>query len=112
MPLPHVSRDLQSPEQPSPDTLLPSSHASPVSLMPSPQRGFWQSVRHASATFAFDTPLSHCSPCIGSMIASPQRCSLHVVRHIASAAFEFITPRSHCSPFAMSMMLLPQVSRE
>src|SRR5437879_3714055 len=46
------------------------------------------------------------------MIASPQRCNLHVVRHVASAALEFITPRSHCSPFATSMMLLPHVSSD
>src|SRR5437588_921230 len=64
MPLPQVSADLQSPEQPSPETLLPSSQTSPVSLMPSPQRGFWQLLRHLSGRSAFETSLSHCSPCI------------------------------------------------
>jgi hypothetical protein len=38
MPLPQPSVDLQSAEQPSPEVVLPSSHASPVSVMPSPQR--------------------------------------------------------------------------
>jgi hypothetical protein len=36
----------QSLEQPSPFTLLPSSHTSPPSSMPSPQRGIVQLVRH------------------------------------------------------------------
>src|SRR5439155_5949626 len=50
MPLPQVSFDLQSPEQPSPDTLLPSSQTSPfvVSTIPSQQRCGLQFLRHVA----------------------------------------------------------------
>ena len=39
--------ELQSAAQPSPLTLLPSSHTSPPSSTPSPQKGTVQSVRQA-----------------------------------------------------------------
>src|SRR5262249_43678997 len=111
MPLPHVSSERQSPEQPSPDVMLPSSQTSATSLFLSPQRGTWQSGQHRSAASSWSMPASHCSPCFGSLIPSPHLGSLQFVRHCESAAFEFIAPRSHCS-LIVSMMPLPQTSSE
>ena len=52
--------ELYSGEQPSPATLLPSSHCSPASFTPSPQMIRVQSLRQASSSIAL--PSSHCSP--------------------------------------------------
>src|SRR5205823_2208253 len=112
MPLPHVSFDLQSAEQPSPDTPLPSSHTSPLVLsrMLSPQRCGRQFVRHvAFAAFEFDTPRSQTSPRLVSMMVSPHFGSLQVVRHGAFGVFAFAAPASHCSPLIVSVTLLPHV---
>src|SRR3569623_57709 len=113
MPLPHVSFDLQSAEQPSPDTTLPSSHTSPVSWIPSPQRSGVQLTRHAAlGRFEFAEPLSHSSPNTLSTIESPHFWRVQSRRHVAFGAFAFAPPLSHCSPFAVSMMPLPHVSSE
>src|SRR5881628_2080041 len=56
----HGSRR-QPAEQPSPDTVLPSSHCSPASTTPSPQRGSrWQVAEQPSPETVL--PSSHCSP--------------------------------------------------
>src|SRR6185312_7178582 len=47
----------------------PSSHCSPLSMMPSPHIGSRQSVRHTFGTSLFDPPLSHCS--VGAFTPSP-----------------------------------------
>src|SRR5438477_294946 len=68
--LPHVSSDLQSAEQPSPETVLLSSHASPTvpTTVPLPPG------RHAMLSGSPPTalPSSHCSPFAVSMMPLPQ----------------------------------------
>src|SRR5947209_3342485 len=113
MPLPHVSFDLQSLEQPSPLVVLPSSQISPLVLsrMPSPQRCGRQFGRQvAFALLEFAAPRSHCSPNAVSTIESPHFCRRQVGRHGAFGAIEFPPPLSHCSPTAVSTMPLPHVS--
>src|ERR1051325_416711 len=56
-------------------------------------------------------PLSHCSPCSGSMIESPHFTSLHVVRHAESGLLLLLAPRSHCS-LSVSITPLPHTSSE
>ncbi len=63
IPLPHVSSDLQSAEQPSPETLLPSSQTSPfdLSTMPLPHASFdLQSAEQPSPSLLL--PSSQTSP--------------------------------------------------
>src|SRR5437588_296060 len=70
-PLPQVSFDLQSAEQPSPETVLPSSQTSPfvLSRMPSPQRCGMQLMRHAAfGALLLEAPASQTSPRVVSMI--------------------------------------------
>src|SRR4051794_39706468 len=101
MPLPHVSFDLQSERQPSPLTMLPSSHTSPFSgsVTPSPHFGSRQVSRHtASGLFEFMLPASQTSPFVVSTTPSPHFGSLQPMRHAALGAFEFAAPASHSSP--------------
>src|SRR5262245_25239850 len=98
----HASR-LHLDEQPSPDTVLPSSHCSPGSRMPSPQRGScWQVAEQPSPDTVL--PSSHCSP--GSRTPSPQRGSRWQVAEQPSP--ETVFPSSHVSP--KSTTPLPQAS--
>src|SRR3569623_1842834 len=100
MPLPHVSFDLQSFLQRSPELFLPSSHCSPfvLSTIRSPQRCGWQFVRHVMfGRFELFVPRSHASPSTVSVIASPHTGSLQVGRHAAFGALELTEPASHCS---------------
>src|SRR5689334_19956929 len=83
-PLPQVSLDLQSAEQPSPAVVLPSSQASPLVLsrMLSPPRWGWQLVRHdAFGRFELAPPASHSSPSTVSVTLSPHLGSWQLVRH-------------------------------
>src|SRR3569623_366344 len=112
-PLPPVSFDRQSAEQPSPAVSFPSSHCSPfvLSTIRSPQRCGWQFVRHVMfGRFELFVPRSHASPSTVSVIASPHTGSLQVGRHAAFGALELPAPASHCSPVLASTILLPQVS--
>src|SRR5690242_4688909 len=98
----HASR-LHRDEQPSPETVLPSSHCSPGSRTPSPHRGScWQVDEHPSPEIVF--PSSHCSP--GSTSPSPQRGSRWRVEEQPPP--ETVLPSSHVSP--TSTMPLPQPS--
>src|SRR5256885_2093027 len=113
MPLPQVSFDLQSLEQPSPAVVLPSSQTSPsaLSTTPSPQRGSTHDGRHgALGLFEFAAPASQTSPRAVSTMPSPHFGSWQLVRHAALGFCELPAPASHCSPFAVSTMPLPQVS--
>src|SRR4029077_13167873 len=113
--LPQVSFDLQSLEQPSPETVLPSSQTSPLVLSstPSPQRCGAQFVRQvAFGAFEFAAPRSQISPNRVSTIASPHFWSKQDVRQVAFGLFEFAEPLSHCSPLTLSMIPLPQTSRD
>lgn len=79
-PLPQVSLERQSEEQPSPATTLPSSQASAASRIPSPQRCGWQLVRHAAfASSLLADPASQPSPFWASAMPSPQRGMRHEV---------------------------------
>src|SRR3569623_1042168 len=88
--LPHVSSDLQSAEQPSPEIVLPSSQTSPVSTIWSPQRGSWQFVRHLSLVSELLRPLSHASPCSGSVTASTHTGSMQFVRQAQSRTIKML----------------------
>src|ERR1044071_1656359 len=66
-PLPQVSGDRQSAEQPPPETFLPSSHTSPGSRRPSPHGGPQSAGQPSPETLL---PSSHTSP--GSRRPSPQ----------------------------------------
>ena len=73
MPLPQTSRDLQSDEQPSPETVLPSSQTSPrpLSRTPLPQTSVdWQSAEQPSPRAVL--PSSHSSPASMSTTPLPQ----------------------------------------
>src|SRR5256885_5915983 len=110
MPLPQVSFDLQSAEQPSPDVVLPSSQISPfvLSSTPSPHRCGRQFVRQlAFAVFEFAAPRSQISPNALSTMLSPHFWPWQLVRQDAFGLFELRPPLSHCSPFPTSMMPCP-----
>src|SRR5439155_1039421 len=95
----HGSRR-QLEEQPSPDTVLPSSHCSPGSTTPSPQRGSrWQVAEQPSPERVL--PSSHCSP--GSRIPLPHTSNRQLAEQPSP---ERVLPSSHCSP--ASSTLLPQ----
>src|SRR3569623_970443 len=111
--LPHVSSDLQSAEQPAPETVLPSAQTSPGSTILSPQRGSWQFVRHLSFVFALFVPSSHTSPSVRlSMMPSPHFGSRQLARHSAFGVFELPRTTSLCSPLTTSTTPLPHVSFE
>src|SRR2546426_416398 len=87
-------------EQPSPDTVLPSSHCSPASTTPSPQRGSrWQVAEQPSPETVL--PSSHCSP--GSRMWLPHTSSRQLGEQPSPAT---VLPSSHCSP--ASSTPLPQ----
>src|ERR1043165_9148598 len=67
MPLPQISVDLQSAEQPSPAAVLPSSQSSPGSIVWLPHTSFLQDAEQPSPSRTL--PSSHSSP--ESMIALP-----------------------------------------
>src|SRR5262245_52184822 len=98
MPLPQPV-NLQLLSQPSPLTLLPSSHCSPGSRCPLPQ-GIWH-VEEQPSPFAV-LPSSHCSP--GSTMPLPQPVNLQLLSQPSPLT---LLPSSHCSPG--SMCPLPQV---
>src|SRR5262249_30087938 len=107
---PHTSLDEQSGRQPSPSTLLPSSHTSPlaVSTMLSPHRRGTQFGRHAAfGAFELAAPLSHCS--LKSRTASPHFGSVQLLWHWSLLT---MLASSHCSPFAVSTMPLPHTSSD
>src|SRR5262245_36066262 len=73
----HASGDSSSQvaEQPSPSSVLPSSHCSPRSSTPLPQTGDppctrWHWASHRSSGLPLEVPSSHCSP--GSTTPLPQ----------------------------------------
>ena len=68
MPLPQLSLLPQSAEQPSPETLLPSSQTSPGSTTPLLQNMDWHEGEHAAA----GSGGSHCSPASQSVTPLPQ----------------------------------------
>src|SRR5439155_1120774 len=91
--LPQVSFDLQSAEQPSPEVVLPSSHASVGSLIMSPQRPGRQFGRHAApGLFEFAAPASHSSPNALSTMLSPHFWLWQLVRQVALGLFELSPP--------------------
>lgn len=80
--------------QASPMTPLPSSHASPGEMIPSPQRFLVQSVWQAAVgVFALFTPSSHSSP--GSAEPFPQNCKTK--RQFWLHGSNDGRPGSHCS---------------
>src|SRR5256885_1048986 len=106
MPLPQVSLERQSAEQPSPDVWLPSSQTSPLvlSVIVSPQRCGRQFVRHSAFGLLYlGPPRSQPSPFeVLSLLPSPHLGSLHAERHGAFGVFAFAPPASHCSPLTVS----------
>src|SRR3569623_1689608 len=99
-PLPHVSFDVQSAEQPSPAVELLSSQTSPraVSMMPSPQCGSVQSLWQPALVIDFLS--SHCSPFAASTMPLP-----HVSFDLQSPeqlSPETMLPSSRPSPAVVS----------
>lgn len=78
--------------QPSPNCVLPSSHSSLASRMPSPQRGYRQLFLQLSRLFVL--PSSHCSPKEGCAIPLPQT-SLR--QYWSQPSPNVRLPSSHCS---------------
>src|SRR5690349_16615410 len=94
---------LQVAEQPSPDTLLPSSHSSPGSRTPSPQRGARVHVAvQPSPGVPFAAPSSHSS--LHSTSPFPHRSMWHVGEQPSQPT---VLPSSHSSP--ASSVPLPHV---
>ena len=84
---------LQSPRQPSPSAVLPSSHSSPLSTTPSPQAASRQPVaRHALRVRSlFAAPSSHSSPAAWLTMWSPQRATVQPLLQLY--ADHFASPR-------------------
>src|SRR5262249_11310775 len=78
-------------EQPSSLFVLPSSHSSPGSTIPSPQRGSCMQVAEQPSPEAV-LPSSHCSP--GSRMRLPQISRWHDGEQPSPAT---LLPSSHCS---------------
>src|SRR5690606_40144883 len=77
----------------------PSSQASPLSLTPSPQYAFLQSVRHASGSRSLlFGPSSHSSPKRSSVTPSPQVGRVQKRRQALGSSLLLSVPLSHCSP--------------
>src|SRR5438067_3038812 len=92
--------------QPSAGLSLPSSHCSPTSTTPSPQRSiFLQSAEQPSPPLVL--PSSHSSP--GPTTPSPQRASLHRFVH-ASASLSLPSSHSSSPPVAPSPHSVPNFS--
>src|SRR5262245_8436848 len=87
-----ISCSLQVDEQPSPSTVLPSSHCSlcRTSTMPLPHAGSWQVASQPSPLMAF--PSSHCSPT--GWMPLPQAVAVQLVSQ--PSPFTWL-PSSHCS---------------
>src|SRR5207248_296894 len=84
---------LQALEQPSPSTVLASSHCStPFSTKPSPQVALMQPLTQASLFEVF--PSSHCSTPFSTK-PSPHDAKKQVLKQ--PSVFE-VLPSSHCSP--------------
>ena len=86
MPLPQISRLLQSLEQPSPLILLPSSQTSPGSRRPLPQNSTWQVGPQPSPLTVL--PSSQASP--GSTTPSPQ------ISRLVQVALQSVAARPCC----------------
>lgn len=77
-----LPQSLRQQEQPSSSTLFPSSHSSPLSTIPSPHDGSRQvPARHLFAVRPLLAPSSHCSQFTGSMTPSPHEGSWQFIRH-------------------------------